>query len=293
MRIPWKETRCILCLRKGVLTVEHIIPKAVGGRLTVRFLCKRCNDSLGSQVEPLVKRDPSIRLAVEALRDSIPDLAAEMTEGQAYIADSPRGKVRGFVKKGNFRVIAKQESDGSIIVPTQDGAKHIERILRKSGANTRAIRDAIHRYDTSAEATPIRIGDEATAVKWPVRSLRPHLEGQLLAEVVPLKIAYEFLACHLYKLAYSEDDALGEIRRAILDRGAPTSCYSVERLHANKYEPFHGLAFQGNEPHAIVLIRLFGWLAFRVHFLRVAVGPPRFVYTQRLDCPDERLARLA
>ena len=56
----------------------------------------------------------------------------------------------------------------------------------------------------------------------------------------------------------------------------------VLRLNASEYKPFHGICFEGNDPYTRVLIRLFGWLAFRVHFRRLAVSGPRFVYTQSL-----------
>lgn len=61
----------------------------------------------------------------------------------------------------------------------------------------------------------------------------------------------------------------------------------VERLSSNKYEPIHGICFEGNDPYAKVQIRLFGWLAFRVHFLHLSVGGPRYVYTHRLDTGEE------
>jgi hypothetical protein len=59
----------------------------------------------------------------------------------------------------------------------------------------------------------------------------------------------------------------------------------------NKYEPFHGIVFEGNDPYAKVLIRLFGWLAFRVHFLRLACSGSRFVYTHRLDEQQEHVGQ--
>ena len=47
--------------------------------------------------------------------------------------------------------------------------------------------------------------------------------------------------------------------------------------------PFHGIVFEGNNPHAQVQIRLFGWLAFRVHFKRLKVHALRCAYTHFLD----------
>ena len=55
------------------------------------------------------------------------------------------------------------------------------------------------------------------------------------------------------------------------------------------YEPSHGICFEGNNPYAKVQIKLFGWLAFRVHFLHLSVGRPRFAYTHKLDTDEERV----
>ena len=45
----------------------------------------------------------------------------------------------------------------------------------------------------------------------------------------------------------------------------------------------------GNSPHATVLIRLFGWLAFRVHFLRLTVDGPRLSYKHDLDTNQDEI----
>jgi hypothetical protein len=61
----------------------------------------------------------------------------------------------------------------------------------------------------------------------------------------------------------------------------------VERLHAPDANPFHGLVFEGNLPYAKVQVRLFGQLAFRVHFKRLAVHGPRGMYTHDLRSNEE------
>ena len=100
---------------------------------------------------------------------------------------------------------------------------------------------------------------------------------------MPLKIAYEFLACHLGAAIYDNARQMSDLRMVLSDRIEEHSCYSVERLSAQEYKPFHGIVFEGNAPHAKVLIRLFGWLALRVHFHNLAVNGDRFIYTHLLD----------
>ena len=101
--------------------------------------------------------------------------------------------------------------------------------------------------------------------------------------VEPLKIAYEFLALHLGTAVYTDAPPLAELRKVLRQGVENHTCFSVERLTASDYKPFHGLVFEGNDPYAKVLIRLFGWLAFRVHFKHLAVGGDRFQYTHLLD----------
>ena len=105
--------------------------------------------------------------------------------------------------------------------------------------------------------------------------------------LIPVKIAYEFLACHLDSAIYGEEKQLSEIRDSLFKCELNPDVIQVERLISNKYEPIHGICFEGNDPYAKVQIRLFGWLAFRVHFLHLSVGGPRFMYTHQLDANVE------
>ena len=55
--------KCIICLRtpnefdkNSKLTIEHIVPEFIGGKLTVKNVCKACNSRLGGMLEgPLSK----------------------------------------------------------------------------------------------------------------------------------------------------------------------------------------------------------------------------------------------
>lgn len=43
--------KCILCNKISPLTVEHIIPDALDGKLIFNCLCKDCNSKLGEKVD--------------------------------------------------------------------------------------------------------------------------------------------------------------------------------------------------------------------------------------------------
>lgn len=288
MQIEWPGERCVLCLDRAPLTEEHIIPSSLGGVLTCVFLCRRCNSDVGAYVESLAKTDPSIRLAVGHLQSAIPKLASQLTEGQDFISHGPGGKGYGTVKDGEFRTRARTEVDGSIVQPTHLARTSIANILSKSGVGPVPIEDALRRFEEAPENERVSLAPGLEVVKWTVERIEPALSRSvLLSPLVPLKIAYEFLACHLGTAVYDNASQISELRLVLRDRIYCHPCYSVERLSASEYKPFHGIVFEGNDPYAKVLIRLFGWLAFRVHIKRLAVGGHRFIYTHQLDSNEE------
>ena len=43
--------QCIFCLEEKPLTIEHVFPESIGGRLKIPFVCEDCNSKLGSTVD--------------------------------------------------------------------------------------------------------------------------------------------------------------------------------------------------------------------------------------------------
>jgi hypothetical protein len=84
----------------------------------------------------------------------------------------------------------------------------------------------------------------------------------------------------------SDASSLNEIR-GVLKGSGETGGFRVERLLGPNYGPFHGLYFEGNDPYAKIQVRLFGRLAFRVHFDRLALDGPKIVYTHDLKTGDQ------
>lgn len=43
--------QCIFCLEEKPLTIEHVFPESIGGRLKIPFVCKDCNSKLGTAID--------------------------------------------------------------------------------------------------------------------------------------------------------------------------------------------------------------------------------------------------
>ena len=294
MHIEWPGNNCILCLSEVGLTVEHIIPASIGGNLTSNLLCKDCNSTLGAKLESLAKSDPSIRIAAVRLQALIPDLANQLKEGQEFVSEGPGGKKPGTIKNGEFDIRPHIAADGSLVQSSPLGKETIRNILIKAGHGGELIRESIQRFDDAPENERISLACGIETIKWTVEKINLDLrKSVLLNSAVPLKIAYEFLACHVGRAICDKEPQLDEIRGVILGAKHSDECFEVERLHADRCEPFHGICFEGNDPYSKVLIRLFGQLAFRVHLKNLAIGGDRCIYTHYLDTKHEEIRVLS
>ena len=288
MRIKWPGNRCIICLKEAPLSREHLIPKALGGILICSFLCKECNSALGTRVDAEVKKDPRIRFAVDHLESDIPNFASEFREGQEFIIQGPIGSERGKIRQGILRVTSRKTEGGALIQSPDESYKSNERILRKSGISENAIQEGLRRLYEARENEIVELAPGRVAVKRRVERVEPDLRSnKLLTPLFPLKIGYEFLALLLGTAIYKQDSALDGLRVALRQGLENHPSFHMESLNASEYKPFHGIGFVGNNPHAVVLIRLFGWLAFRVHFRGLAINHPAISYLHSLDTNRE------
>jgi hypothetical protein len=273
------------------MTKEHVIPEQLGGKLPLFFLCKGCNSDLGRKVEGAVKKDPSIRLAVEHLADKIPALAKAMRHGMEFIGEGPHGQIPGTVKKGKFKMAATRGPHGSLDQDHRDSRKNILNRLRKSGLDPAAVEAEMARFDSAPLDVAVRLPTDIIIQREVQLTLKPVLNGPLLDERVLLKIAYESLALHIDEAIYSDAPALNELRAAIWDGKARPDSHEIQYWAGQDYTPVHGIAFVGL-PYAVVTICLFDWLRYRIHLKRIAVNPPDWGYSHRLDSGEEAWAPL-
>lgn len=165
-------------------------------------------------------------------------------------------------------------------------------MLKREGLETEAIESAVTRFIAALDDVSLELCPGIEVVKWSVKGLKLSLDGPMLNLLVPAKSAYEFLALHVGAAIYEESPPLLAIRRALKSGILEERAILAERLHAPEAKPFHGLVFEGNTPHAKVQVRIFGKLAFRVHFKWLSVAGPRCIYTHDLSANHESVAQL-
>jgi hypothetical protein len=264
------------------MTLEHVIPKALGGALTSKFLCKDCNSRLGHDLESQAKSDPSIRRLVARLRSEIPGIAARLEKDQTYITSGPGVPVKGHIDGGNFTPHATELPDGSLIQATAEALKTIRKIMARQGHSDIQIMRAEQQIHEAPENSKLTLAPELEMVKWSITGLQPSFDGPSLDPLIPMKAAFEFLALSVGTAIYQDAPSLQAIRASLLGGHVDKQQAEIEKLHAPELKAFHGLVLEETRPYAKVQLRLFGQLAFRVHFKRLSINGPRFIYTHDL-----------
>lgn len=105
-------------------TVEHIFPESIGGNITIRDVCKGCNDHLGSFVDsPMVNNgfidDIRFRLKLPGKDGSIPNPFKN-----SVMASDPAQKVR--VKTENGKIDGIEIVTSKKVTTDEEGNKRIE-----------------------------------------------------------------------------------------------------------------------------------------------------------------------
>ena len=292
MKADWPTAQCILCLEKSALCEEHLIPRMLGGVLTCNFLCRPCNSWLGTEVDASAKSDPSILLAVRELQGEIPKLSRLLLEAHPYVSTGKGPRVTGHIQDGAFHVISHERDDGSLILPTSEAPKAIATTLKRSGFRDAPIKGALETFENMPgnQRTPVAHGLEV--IKWSIEGIQLDLsQSKLMDPLLPAKVAYGFLALCAGEAICSDDWPLPELRRALATGILGDDIIlRVERFQAGDSRPFHGICNEDNSEYSQIQVRLFGCLAYRVHFPRLYIGGPRYAYTHCLETRHEDLS---
>ena len=288
MNFPWPDSRCILCGTKGHvtalgnLTKEHIIPEAIGGVLTCNFFCKGCNSQLGGY-ESSLKEDPALRLALERLKVQIPWLYEKTLKKQTFIGQSELGTIEGSYKTNKssgeveFRVKAREQPDGSLVLPNDDAYEAVTKMLRKKGFDGAGIEQAPQQIHEATEDTRVTLAPGLDVLKRTVTRVDPKLDGRRLlvqvndmgdeilngAGIGLLKMAFEYLALHIGANIHSS--IFDPIREALRKNDASLCKNFVEWKRGPKLEPSYFLVVE-RAPYIVIQIRLLGELVYRIHF---------------------------
>jgi hypothetical protein len=267
MFITWPGSRCVVCLSSSRnLSKAHVLSAAVGGLLVVPCLCGDCNSRLGYSAEAKLKLDPAVRLAIESINDDSSAVAA-MRDRQLFITEP--GDLRVQVKRedGRFKILDSPQRDESRVKSPERARVEVETTLRRRGATQAKIEAARRRIEQAPVDIRTPVAPGVAIKKGRAANVLPNLNAQFAPDTCYLSIAYLFLALLLGKTIY--DPALQPVRDALT--GAHDSrAWTVEPFMTRRnYEPWHGLAFEVEQPDLTVHIRLFGRLAWLVHFTDV------------------------
>lgn len=298
MNLDWSDDRCIVCAltlserserntETALLTDEHLIPGAIGGKLTCKFLCKQCNDHLGS-MEARFKNDARIRLAINKLKPLLPNLWKVMSEGQHYALHNGSGRLHATLRDGQMRVDSSTQLDESLVLPAENAPVALCKMLKRRGATQNEIACAVKNLSVAPEGVRSKITDGIEITKSVPTLVFPVLDSGEINPLALLKIAYEYLALNLGGAVFH--DYFGPVRRALLLCDAiPDSCQvGAFRAKTRGYEPCHGLSGKNTTSGITVNICLFGLLRYRVEFSRLNIaGGEVLSYTVHLDTGQE------
>lgn len=285
--LPWPDKRCTLCLSDAEkLSRAHIIPVALGGRLVVPCLCQGCNSSLGSGAEAGLKSDPAIRLALAALEDDFPAVAA-ITDRQLFVAEEEGVRVRARRNGGDFDVLDTPQDGDSWVKSDERAIAEIETVLRRRGMGDQEISVARGRAEAAPRGVRVGLAPGLAIKKNTTSSFVPDLTASLTPDTCFLAAAYLYLALYLGKAVYH--GILQPIRDAILGAQVPKP-WTVTPLIASDrgYQPWHGLCLLPGTTGLCVEIRLFGVLSWMVCFEGVGIPPGNESWAYKIDLASGR-----
>ena len=282
MYIPYNFGKCIVCTERAPGDPEHVIPQVIGGRLTARLLCNKCNHDFGSEITSRLKTDASIRLAVEDLKDAIPEFARRYLDRAEYVARAEDGSQVRLSRSGDsLRVLAGEGADHSILLASDEALGAIATKLKRAGLPGIAIRDYQERFLMARENEPIGLPTNETFVKRSLQPPVPNLALDHLDERFWILLSLEFVALLIGKEIFrsSLDDVRSSILRLEESVPMPIAHYSA----GSRYGPFHVVRLIADYDILAVEIRLFRWLVTHVKFDWIEYEGPHPVYFEDLE----------
>lgn len=273
--------RCVLCLverdqhdEQTWLTDAHIIPASVGGKLSVPFLCRRCNSTLGSEVEGPLVSDPGIRACIEGVADKLPaSLLADLRQRQRWFAETDLGAIEiagtaeGELLPLESQTFRREENARADMIAD----------WRRNGLSESEIVENLRKFDEAAPGEILDLPGFTVRPRVDLAALEFGLpyDEPLVAEKLPLGIAFLYLCLFLGQTAY-EADAVAPLRAALLanDTSAAEHWRVDHRIDRRGCVPEHRLAIKETAP-VTVHVQLFQERVWWVTFPQVGVhaGP--------------------
>lgn len=176
--------RCFACAHPKELTLEHIIPQAVGGKLKAYLYCRECNDQFGREIDAEISKQFG-KIA------TLLNIKRERGETQPFkVTETSAGTELVFDGKDLTRerpVIKVSSKDGKKL-DAADITARSKKELQEIWASIQA------RYETSSEMKPFQEAHPGpTDVTYKIT-----IDNVLLRRAIA-KIAYSFLCVKVHK----------------------------------------------------------------------------------------------
>ncbi len=266
MKIESNFEKCSICLSPKSLTYEHIIPNSLGGTLQCNIQCEQCNKELGSLIVSLAKEVYPVRLAINSLRNILPNLFMTIEKGQQYTGLNKPGDTSDLnFKNGKLKTRARMDNNGILNIDSKDTNKKIKSILTKEGLSPKDIDDSIFNFQKSVVDKPIRLSNKYQAIKRKFKDIY-QTPGEIdMNERIIALIAYNYLCLILGSVILK--DQLNFIRDFIKN-GKVTDKIKIEQHpYTNEYEPYHRIHYEANDVSISIYIILFGSLFYKILFM--------------------------
>jgi hypothetical protein len=281
MLVQAEFEKCILCLERPADSREHPLPECIGGTLEAFVLCTPCNCNSGSNFVSQLKKDPTIRTAVQALRGRIPEFASQFEEGLLFHAEGAAGIAVEVSRKGDtWKTKARDRNADGLIMDTGDVPKYIRNTLRKQGFSGPEAESWVDRLAACENGEELRLPSGDIQIKNKATVQLPKFTEGFLDDRFPALIAFEFLALCVGKLIF--DPVFDAVRKYICF-GTATEQVHVVPKRAHEFEPAHVVRFEVEEGGLTVFIEFFRYYVFEVTFRGIPTPPKEIVYLQDLE----------
>lgn len=251
---------------------SHLVPQSLGGFMWAWTHCAACNNRVGSEIESAVKRDDSIRHALEReLAREIPEIAKSFAEGQHYLAQSDSGNLAASFRRGSFD-LGTTRLDESLVQDQARARQSVETMLERAGRSDEERLAALDRFDNAKHGELTQVAAGIAIRHGTIETFVLPYDGEFVSDHFPLAIAFHLLAFFLGELIYHE--SLHPLRGAILEQREGPEHFMVERLldRSTGYVPMHVLGLSKPAPYLVMRVQIFGPLLWHVHLFAGARG---------------------
>lgn len=221
-------------------------------------------------------------MALQRLQTELPGLYADFEAKQTFVADGAAGKVEFTKRDGRYKVLHKRGADGSILASVDATAGIVTQMMKRSGGSPEAADRTAAIIQTGGFNVMTEVAPGIQVIKRQVSSIEMKLETEhTLAQrrtdspsVAILKTGYEYLALQIKEQVF--DSWFDPIRHGLRTNHSEGLPVHVEPFRS-KVRPLHALLLGCIEGDAVVTIRYFGAVVFRVRFVGLNL-PPGFPF---------------